>query len=76
MQLTIDHGSMIVKDNEVKDNQTGDFYMIAEKVAFLRKTGDRLKVTTPDGQSEINCAPPHLYSVLTISEGKPADCLE
>lgn len=75
-QMTIDHESMIVKDVALNNKEAGDFYMIAEKVAFLRKTGDCLKVNMPDGQSEIHCGPQHLFSVITISEGKPADCLE
>ena len=48
--MTIDHESMIVKEVST-NNKEADFYMIAEKVAFLRKTGDCLKVNMPDGQS-------------------------
>jgi len=49
--MTIDHDSMIVKDVALNNKEAQDFYMIVEKVAFLKKTGDRLKVNMPDGQS-------------------------
>jgi hypothetical protein len=69
---------MIIKpENGTQANAAPDeFYTLVEKIAFVRKTKDCLRVTTPDGQSELNCPPQYLFSTLTVSEGRPADCLE
>ena len=75
LQMTIDHES-IIKEGEIGRKKDEDYYTIAEKVAFLRKTGDSLKVNMPDGQSVLHCNQQHIFSVLCISEGKPADCIE
>lgn len=47
-----------------------------DRIAFVKKTMDCLRVTAPDGQSEINCQPQFLFSTLSVSEGKPVDCIE
>lgn len=53
-----------------------EYYTLVDGVAFVKKTGDCLRVTTPDGQSEVNCPPQFLFSTLSVSEGKPVDCIE
>lgn len=68
---------MIVKPENGSEPETvaKDYYTLVDKVAFVRKTQDRIKVTTPEGQSELKCHPQYLFSTLTVSEGLPADCL-
>lgn len=73
--MTIDHES-IIRETELSSKKAEEYYTIAEKVAFLKKTGDSVKVNMPDGQSVLNCSPQHIFSVLCISEGKPADYIE
>ena len=71
LQMTLDHENMIFKegdpDKEKEKVKKDGFYTIAEKVAFLKKTGDSLKVNMPDGQSILHCSQQHVFSVLTIS---------
>lgn len=77
LQFTLDHESMIVKPETTTQKEgPEEYYTLVDKVAFVRKTKDCLRVTTPEGQSELNCPPQYLFSTLTVSEGKPADCIE
>lgn len=34
---------------------------------------DCIKITTPEGQSELNCPPQYLFSTLYVSEGIPVE---
>jgi len=72
--MTIDHES-ILKEADVPNKKSKDYYVMMENKAFLKKTGDSLKVNMPDGQSILHCNQQHIFSVLSISEGKPVDCL-
>lgn len=78
LQFTLDHESMIVKATSegAPAGTQEQYYTLVEKIALVRKTMDCLKITSPDGQSELHCPPQFLFSTLTVSEGKPADCLE
>jgi len=54
LQFTLDHESIIIKGNG--ESQSGgpspeQYYTLIDKVAFVRKTMDCIRVTSPDGQS-------------------------
>lgn len=37
---------------------------------------DCIRVTSPDGQSELRCPPQYLFTTLTVSEGRPVESIE
>lgn len=54
LQFTLDHESIIVKgpNDNLSDNPNPEqYYTLIDKVAFVRKTMDCIRVTSPDGQS-------------------------
>lgn len=71
-QVTLDHESVITNPAAVEPDKC---YTLVDKICFIKKTQDQLKVTFPDGQSQINCKPEHLFSVLTVSVGQPVDVI-
>jgi hypothetical protein len=78
LQFTLDHESVIIRGiSETQNvNPTPDkYYTLIDKVAFVKKTMDCIRVTSPDGQSELHCQPKFLFSTLTVSEGRPVEAM-
>ena len=78
-QFTLDQDSIILHNSSAAPQEEAppdQFYTLISRVAFVRKTLDCIKVTTPEGQSVIHCPPQLLFTTLTVSEGRPAESIE
>ena len=69
--------SIVVKSPKEKFGELnlkeGDFYTLIDKVFFVRKTMDKIKVASPHSESELNCPYKSLLSTLYLSEGLPLE---
>jgi hypothetical protein len=69
-QFTLEHESIILKgpnDNLPANPSPEQYYTLIDKVAFVKKTMDCIRITSPDGQSELHCPPQYLFTTLSIS---------
>ena len=77
-QYTLEHESIIMKgsnDNLPENPSPEQYYTLIDKIAFVKKTMDCIRVTSPDGQSELHCPPQYLFTTLTVSEGRPVESI-
>ncbi len=66
--------SLIIKTPlEEMNLDMNNYYTLIDRVAFVKKSQDSLKVTFPNKKSEINCPPQFMLSTLYITEGVPLD---
>jgi hypothetical protein len=64
-------------NDNLPDNPSPEqYYTLIDKVAFVKKTMDCIRVTSPDGQSELHCPPQYLFTTLSVSEGRPVESIE
>lgn len=79
LQLTLDYESIIIRassDAQSEPRSPENYYTLIDKLAFIRKTMDCIRITSPDGQSELHCPPHNTFTTLSISEGRPVEIIE
>lgn len=61
-----------LEPKEGKDN----FYTLIDKVYFIRKSMDTIKVSSPHGESELNCPVNSIVSTFYLTEGLPLESIK
>ena len=59
------------KDKMNEDKMYDDCYILIDKVLFIRKTMDKIKISIPYKEGELNCSYKSLLSTVFLAEGMP-----
>ena len=77
-QFTLDPQSVIFKEPGELNSENPppeEFYTLIDKMAFVRRTKDCIRILTPEGSSELNCGHKFKISTLSVMEGRPIETL-
>ena len=53
-----------------------NFYTLIDKVYFIRKSMDSIRVSSPHGESELNCPVNNIVSTFYLTEGLPLESIK
>ena len=73
--MTFDAESIVIKGSD-SGALSKEYYTLIDKLAFIKKTKDEIRITSPDGHSVVNCTPPLIFCTLSVAEGRPIEVIE